>query len=253
MKVEILKQAENEITFAVDEIGPALANAIRRAAMFEVPTLAIEDVYFSQNSSVLYDEVIAHRLGLVVLKTDLKSYNLPEQCTCKGKLCAKCSVKGILRAKGPVTVYAEDLKFKDPSVKAIYPKTIIVKLMEGQDIELEFSAVLGKGSEHTKWSPCHLYYRGEPEFDAKDADLDKAFENIPSNVAKKSGKTIEILDFTKWLPAYEAVLEKAGVKITNREDKFIFTLESWGQLSSKTIMTEALDVLQEKLKTVKLK
>ncbi len=253
MKVEILKQAENEITFAVDEIGPALANAIRRAAMFEVPALAIEDVYFSQNSSVLYDEMLAHRLGLIVLKTDLKSYNLPEQCTCKGKLCAKCSVKGILRAKGPVTVYAEDLKLKDPSVKAIYPKTIIVKLIEGQELELEFAAVLGQGKEHTKWSPCHLYYRGWPEFDAKDANLDKAFESIPSNVAKKSGRTIEILDFTKWQPAYEAILEKAGVKITNRDDKFIFTLESWGQLSPKVIMTEAFDVLQEKLKTVKLK
>ncbi len=253
MKVEILKQVENEITFAVDEIGPALANAIRRAAMFEVPTLAIEDVYFNQNSSVLYDEIVAHRLGLVVLKTDLKSYNLPDDCTCKGKLCAKCSVKGTLRAKGPVTVYAEDLKFKDPSVKAIYPKTVIVKLTEGQEVELELTAVLGKGLEHTKWSACHLYYRGWPEFDAKDADLDKAFEHIPSNVAKKSGKSIEILDFVKWQPAYEEMLEKAGVKITNREDKFMFTLESWGQLSPKMIMTEAINLLQDKLKTVKLK
>lgn len=253
MKMEILKQAENEIMFEVGGIGPALANAIRRIAMFEVPTLAIEDVYFSQNSSVLYDEIVAHRLGLIVLKTDLKSYNLPEECTCKGKFCAKCSVKGTLKAKGPVTVYAEDLKFKDPSVKAIYPKTVIVKLTEGQDIELEFTAVLGIGKEHTKWSSCHIYYRGWPEFETKDADLDKAFEQIPSNVAKKSGKAIEILDFTKWLPSYEAILEKAGVKIKNREDRFIFTLESWGQLSPKVIMTEALSMLQDKLKTVKLK
>src|SRR3972149_1595116 len=107
MKVEILKQSENEVMFIVEGIGPALANAIRRAAMFEVPTLAIEDVYFNQNSSVLYDEIVAHRLGLIPLKTDLKSYNLPAECTCKGKLCAKCSVKGVLKAKGPVTVYAE--------------------------------------------------------------------------------------------------------------------------------------------------
>jgi len=253
MKVEILKQSENEAIFAVEGIGPALANAIRRAAMFEVPTLAIEDVYFNQNSSVLYDEIVAHRLGLIPLKTDLKSYNLPAACTCKGKLCAKCSVKGTLKAKGPVTVYAEDLKFKDPSVKAIYPKIPIVKLLEGQDIELEFTATLGQGIEHTKWSACHIYYRGWPEFDTKDADLDKAFENIPSNAAKKSGRNIEISDFAQWQLAYEEILEKAGVKITNRDDKFIFTLESWGQLSPKVLMTEALSVLQEKLKTVKLK
>jgi DNA-directed RNA polymerase subunit D len=253
MKVEIIKQAENEVMFTVEGIGPALANAIRRAAMFEVPTLAIEDVYFSKNSSVLYDEIVAHRLGLVPLKTDLKSYNLPSACTCKGKLCAKCSVKGTLKAKGPVTVYAEDLKFKDPSVKALHLKIPIVKLLEGQELELEFAAVLGQGKEHTKWSSCHLYYRGWPEFDTKDADLDKAFASIPEDIAKKSGRSVEILDFAKWQPAYEEILEKSGVKITNRDDKFVFTVESWGQLSPKTIMTEALDVLQDKLKTVKLK
>lgn len=253
MKVEIINQKENEIMFTVEGIGPALANAIRRAAMFEVPTLAIEDVYFNKNSSVLYDEIISHRLGLIPLKTDLKSYNLPSECSCKGKLCAKCSVKGTLRAKGPVTVYAEDLKFKDPSVKALHPKIPIVKLLEGQEMELEFAAVLGQGREHTKWSSCHIYYRGWPEFDAKDADLDKAFASIPENVAKKSGKNIEILDFTQWQPAYEEILEKSGVKITNRDDRFIFTVESWGQLSPKTIMNEALTVLQDKLKTVKLK
>jgi len=253
MKAEILKQSENEITFVVEGIGPALANAIRRAAMFEVPTLAIEDVYFNKNSSVLYDEIVAHRLGLIPLKTDLKSYNLPADCTCKDKLCAKCSVKGTLKAKGPVTVYAEDLKFKDASVRAIQPKIPIVKLLEGQELELEFAAVLGKGLEHTKWSSCHVYYRGWPEFDAKDADLDKAFENIPSNVAKKSGRTIEVLDFAHWQIAYEELLAKSGVKITNRDDKFIFTIESWGQLTPKTIVNEALNVLQDKLKTVKLK
>ena len=253
MKIDVLKQSENEVVFVVEGIGPALANAIRRTSMFEVPTLAIEDIYFSKNSSVLYDEIVAHRLGLIPLKTDLKSYNLPAECTCKGKLCAKCSVKGVLKAKGPVTVYAEDLKFKDPSVKSIYGKIPIVKLLEGQDIELEFTATLGQGKEHTKWSACHAYYRGWPEFDTKDADLDKAFEHIPSDAAKKSGRTIEILDFIKWQQSYEEMLEKSGVKITNREDKFVFTLESWGQLSPKTIMTEALNVLQEKLKTVKLK
>ncbi len=55
----------------------------------EVPTMAIEDVEFRKNNSILYDEIIAHRLGLVPLKTDLKSYNLPEKCKCKGEGCAR--------------------------------------------------------------------------------------------------------------------------------------------------------------------
>jgi len=253
MKIEIIKQKDNAVQFVVEGVGPSLLNALRRAAVYEVPTLAIEDVYFAQNSSVLYDEIIAHRLGLIPLKTDLKSYNLPAECTCKGKLCAKCSVKGTLKAKGPVTVYAEDLKFKDPSVKAIHGKIPIVKLLEGQKIELEFTAVLGQGAEHTKWSPCHFFYYGWPEFDTRDADLDKAFQSIPGNVAKKSGRNIELQDLENWQPSYEEVLEKNGVKISYRDDKFIVTLESWGQLSADKIMSEAVKSIGAKLKAVKLK
>jgi DNA-directed RNA polymerase subunit D len=253
MKISVLKQEDNEITFEIEGAHPSFLNALRRTSMYEVPALAIEDVYYTKNSSVLYDEIVAHRLGLIPLKTDLKSYNLPSECSCKGKLCAKCSVKGSLKAKGPATVYAEDMKFKDPTVKAIYPKMIITKLLEGQEIELEFVAVLGKGMEHTKWSGCHVYYRGTPAFDTKNADLDKAFENIPANVAKRTGKAIEITDYSKWLPAYEQALEKNGVKITNSEENFILTIESWGQVAPEKILNEAVSILQQKLKEVKLK
>lgn len=253
MKITVLKQEDNEVTFEIADVGPSFLNAMRRAAVFEVPTLAIEDVYFTKNSSVLYDEIIAHRLGMMPLKTDLKSYDLPADCACKGKLCAKCSVKGSLKAKGPATVYAEDLKFKDPTVKAIYPKMIITKILEGQEMELEFTAILGKGIEHTKWSACHFYYRGWPDFDAKDADMDKAFEGIPADVVKRSGKTIEVLDFSRWLPSYEEMLEKNGVKIKNSESRFIVTVESWGQMAPEKILDEAVSILQQKLKEVKLK
>jgi len=254
MEINVLNHAENEITFVVDKTTPAFANAVRRAAMFEVPTLAIEDVYFSKNSSALYDEMIAHRLGLIPLKTDLKSYNLPEECTCKGKLCAKCSVKITLKAKGPATVYAGDMKFKDPGVKPIYAQMPIVKLLENQEIALEATAVLGKGKVHTKWSPGHAYYRGFPEFTAtKDADMKAISEQIPEDIMKKDGREFEIKDFSKWNEGYEHILKKHGVNVTNRENKFIFTLESWGQLKPTEILTEAVGILQAKLKDVKLK
>ena len=65
MEIKVLSQAENEVVFVLDKTNPAFVNAIRRAAMFEVPTLAIEDVYIVKNSSALYDEIIAHRMGLI--------------------------------------------------------------------------------------------------------------------------------------------------------------------------------------------
>lgn len=252
-EIKVLNQMENEIVFVIDKTTPAFANAIRRTAMFEVPTLAIEDVSFTKNSSALYDEIIAHRLGLIPLKTDLKSYDMPEECTCKGKFCAKCSVKITLKAKGPATIYAGDLKFKDPGVKPIYAQMPIVKLLENQEIVLEAVAVLGEGRIHTKWSPCHAYYRGWPEFTVT-KDADKAvLEKIPEDVLSKSGKELEIKDFDKWNESCEHLLRKAGINVTNREDKFIFTLESWGQLKPAEILTEAVGILQAKLKEVKLK
>lgn len=254
MDIKVLSQTENEIKAIIDKTMPAFVNAIRRTAMFEVPTLAIEDVYFTKNSSALYDEIIAHRLGLIPLKTDLKSYNLPEDCSCKGKFCAKCSVKIMLKAKGPVTVYAGDLKIKDPDVKPIYPQILIVKLLENQEIELEAVAILGKGKVHTKWSPCHVWYWGWPEFTiTKDADLKAALEKIPEDVLKRNGRELEVKDFGKWTEAYEQILQKHGIDVTHREDKFIFTLESWGQLKPAEILTEAVRILQAKLKEVKLK
>jgi len=250
-ELKVLNQTENEIVFILDKTTPAFANAIRRTAMFEVPTLAIEDVSFTKNSSALYDEIIAHRLGLIPLKTDLKSYNLPEECTCKGKYCAKCSVKITLKAKGPVTVYAGDMKIKDPAIKTIFAQMPIVKLLENQEIALEATAILGKGRIHTKWSSCHAYYRGWPEFAAtKDAEK-SVLEAIPADVFEKS--KLEIKDFGKWNEAYEHILRKANFTVANREDKFIFTLESWGQLKPSEILTEAVGILQAKLKDVKLK
>jgi len=251
--IKILSQAENEIVFVADKITPAFANAIRRTAMFDVPVLAIEDVYFTKNSSALYDEIVAHRLGLIPLKTDLKSYNSSDECSCKGKLCAKCSVKINLKAKGPATVYAGDLKVKDPDVKVIYPQMPIVKLLEGQEVELEAVAILGKGRKHTKWSACHIWYRGWPEFTiTKEADLKAATEKIPLEVLKKDGRDLEVKDFSKWLDSYEAILRANGIRIENREDKFVFTLESWGQLEPAAILTEAVSILQSKVKEAKL-
>ncbi len=250
---ELLNQSENEMVFVANKTTPAFVNALRRAAMFDVPVLAIEDVYFTKNSSALYDEIIAHRLGLVPLKTDLKSYNLPEDCSCGGKLCAKCSVKITLKAKGPATVYTGDMKIKDPAIKAIYPHMPIVKLLDGQDIELEAIAILGKGKTHVKWGCCHVWYMGWPEFTiTKDADIKSALEKIPEDVLKRDGRSLEVKEFSKWTDAHEQILRASGVEIKHAEDKFIITVESWGQLRPAEILTQAVGILQSKVKEAKI-
>ena len=72
MSIKILSKSNEKVTFIIDKITSELANSLRRAAVFKVPTLAIEDVYFTENNSAMYDEQIALRLGLIALKADGK-------------------------------------------------------------------------------------------------------------------------------------------------------------------------------------
>ncbi|MFH1788607.1 MAG: DNA-directed RNA polymerase subunit D, partial [Candidatus Altiarchaeota archaeon] len=123
MNVTKMKKDGERISFTVTGITPQIANALRRAVISEINAMAIDEVTFLDNNSILNDEVLAHRLGLLPLKTDLKTYNMVQDCTCKGKGCAKCSCAITLDVQGPKTVYAGDLKSKDPKVVPVHPKT----------------------------------------------------------------------------------------------------------------------------------
>jgi len=223
MKITKIKSKGNNTKFVLDKSTFGFANSLRRAIMFEVPTLAIEDVYFVDNSSALYDEIIAHRLGLIPLTTDLKTYKLPDQCTCKGKGCARCEIKLTLRAKGPKMIYAKDLVTTDKHVKPVYPEMLIVELLETQEIELEAVAKLGCGSDHVKWNSALAYYVKHP---TKKVDVSK-------------------------LENYDVWMQQN--KDSGEDDKFIFVIEPWGQLSAKDIMKEAAKIIQTKLTEVKLR
>jgi len=95
--MKIIKKTKEKVE-SVAEIDESLANAIRRSAN-EIPVLAIENLEIHKNDSVLYDEIIAHRLGLVPLEMK-KGMKLPSECSCKGKGCSKCQVKLKIVGKG---------------------------------------------------------------------------------------------------------------------------------------------------------
>ena len=85
MDIDVLSNKGNKLSLVVKDINPAIANTLRRLCSVEVPVLAIEEVNFIKNGSALYDEILAHRLGLIPLETDLKAYNIKEKRTCKGE------------------------------------------------------------------------------------------------------------------------------------------------------------------------
>ncbi|MEM5820948.1 MAG: DNA-directed RNA polymerase subunit D [Candidatus Aenigmatarchaeota archaeon] len=158
MEVKILERNSDEIKIKVTNIVPSIAAMIRRSIIAEIPTMAIEWVDFYKNDSVLPDEIVAHRLGLIPLSFDKKIHTLPNKCECGGKGCPRCQVKLYLYKKGPGYVYSGDLKTSDESVKPIYDKIPITYLNEDEEIELEAIAQLGLGKEHAKWQAGNCGY-----------------------------------------------------------------------------------------------
>ncbi|MCD5409211.1 MAG: DNA-directed RNA polymerase subunit D, partial [Methanocellales archaeon] len=153
MDVEIIEMSDRKIKFILSGVSPAFANSLRRSMIAEVPSLAIDDVNIYENTSVLFDEMLALRLGLIPLTSDLESYVSPPECSCEGG-CPRCQVSITLSVEGPKTVYSNELKSADPKVAPVDDNTPIIELKKGQKVVLEAIARLDRGKTHAKWQPA---------------------------------------------------------------------------------------------------
>lgn len=244
MEIRVIENSKDKgkLSFLLKDSSAVFANTLRRLITDEVPVMAIDEVEFRDNSSILYDEMVAHRLGLIPLKTDLKSYKLVEKPEDRESL--KCIVKLVLKAKGPCTVYSGDLKSKDPEIVPVDKGFPIVKLLKGQSLELEATALLGRGREHTKFNPGHVYYRYKPVIEigsVKNPEevVDKTHGTV---FAIKGGKLEVVKDnlFSVDLAGAAEEISQGAIKEGHDSD-IIFTIESWGQLSCKEMVLRALD------------
>lgn len=209
------------------EANESLLNALRRSVA-EIPTLAVDEVEIFKNDSALYDEVLAHRLGLVVLKTE-KSMG------------AKTKIDFKLSKTGPCTVYAEDL---EGSTDIVYPKTPITIIGEDSKVELVATAVLGKGIEHTKYTPGLVYYRHILEIKSS-SDIDKIIQKSTSGLIKPEKKS------TKWFcdlnDAEINEIENIDKEAIKDSDEMLLIIESYGNMPAKDILSGAADALSDNL------
>lgn len=250
MDIKVLNKNNGKIEFLLKGVNPAIVNTLRRIVTSEVPSLAIESLNVIKNSSAMYDEVLAHRLGLVPLTTDLKSYTLRGECKCKGKGCALCRLNMKLEAKGPCMVYAEMIKSRDSKVKSVYPKMPLVNLLKGQELKLEMTAVLGQGKEHMKFSPGLMFYRGYPSVKAS-GDIKNAEEVAkicPVKILEWKDKKIRVKDVEKCVLCNACVeVSNGAVEVKGSDEDFIVTVEPWGQLKAKAMLNEAVKIFDKKL------
>lgn len=252
MKINVMSQEDNKMKFLIEGTTPSFINTIRRISTVEVPTMAIEEVAFTKNSSVLYDEMLALRLGLVPLSTDLKTYKKPADCKCEGKGCNACQAKLTLSAKGPCIVYSGELKSKDPKVKPVIEDIPIVKLAENQELKLTATAVLGTGKEHSKWTTGLMVFQGYPEIkivSGKHKDAAEIAAVCPRKVLEVKDGAVKVANLEA-CNLCRACQEKSPEVITvnGSTENFIVTMESWGQLSPKEILMESISIMTDKLK-----
>jgi len=198
--VQVNSMGEDEMEFEMKGTGPAIANAFRRILIAEVPTMAIEKVYVANNTSVVQDEVLAHRLGLVPIAADPRLFAYWSEgspytesnsvvfslsVTCRKERAADTGEE----RKVHENVYSSDLtwmpggsdwppeneaKFTNfghdqselhpQGFKPVQGDILLARLRPGQTIDLQCVCVKGVGKTHAKWSPVGTaWYRLQPE------------------------------------------------------------------------------------------
>ena len=256
MEIEFSSLDDTLARFTLAGASPAFANAFRRAMIGEVPTLAIEDVRIYDNTSAFFDEMLAHRLGLIPIKTDLSTYSTQENCTCGGAGCPGCTVTFTLSVEGPKTVLSSDLIPQDPKATPVYDNIPIVKLAKGQKLVVEARAVLNTGREHAKWQPTLVCgYKNYPEVSISETcdACGNCVDECPRGVLATKGKKVEIAEgklpdcsmcrLCERACMASGIGDEPAITISAETDRYIFVVESDGSLPVKEIMERALQYI----------
>ena len=262
MEIEVKSQSDNEIVFIVRDAEVPFINAIRRCAMVNVPKIAIEDVNIIRNDSAMFNEVLAHRLGLTPLVSDLDALEglpLPEDDEWED---FNSGILFSLNEVGPKVVYSKDLISSDSKIKPVYETIPLVKLKEDEEIIIEASAKVGYGKEHAKWMPTTVCaYKQYPEItfnDDEEIDYDCALA-CPRGILKsdrrsKKIKIVEEFEDSPLIGVENCTMCKSCVRasangyinVGYHENDFIFRIETDGAMPPKEVLLKACDVLGEK-------
>ena len=146
MEMKLIKKEDRKIKFTLKGVDPAFVNGIRRAIQTHVKNFAVEDVNVYENTSVIFNEMLAHRLGMLPIQVDTKTYKKKDKVTL------------MVEKEGPCTVYSKDIRSTDPKIEVVDKKIPIVKLGKNQKVKIEMDAIVDSGKTHSKWIPGIMSY-----------------------------------------------------------------------------------------------
>ena len=145
MEIEILKKDEIELKFLVKGISVPLVNALRRIFISEMPSIAVDYLKFYKNNSPVFDEIIAHRVGLIPLNNASEIYITPEECGWKK---GENAQSHYLLKNWPLHSILQRLSFRRSRYISIFGDIPPTKLGEGQELKFDAVARLGTAEHH---------------------------------------------------------------------------------------------------------
>ncbi|KAJ2702884.1 DNA-directed RNA polymerase core subunit rpc40 [Coemansia sp. IMI 209128] len=283
LDIKIVHLTPTEIEFDLIGVDASIANALRRILLADIPTMAIETVYMINNTGIVQDEVLAHRLGLVPILANPEDFNWKraedpptDQNTVVFKLFVECFKNQNAAADETdpnkkyigSSVYSSQLvwdpkgdqatRFADAPVRPIHDDILITKLRPGQVINCEMHCQKGVGKDHAKFSPvATASYRLLPDIQilqditGDDAELFRScFPPGVVEIVNEGGvRKAKVVNARKDTVSREVLRHKGfegKVRLTRVRDHFIFNVESTGAIRPEVLVSKALDVLIEK-------
>ncbi|XP_053613926.1 DNA-directed RNA polymerases I and III subunit RPAC1 isoform X1 [Plodia interpunctella] len=284
-RIVIVRMDNFEMEFDLIGIQPAFANAFRRLMLSEVPSMAIEKVMIRNNTSIIQDEVLAHRLGLIPLKADPRLFEYrPEDAsegtefdTLEFTLKVRCSnnksqPKDSYRSEDLYenhSVYSSQMKWqpignqasvhKEADVGPVHGDILISKMRPGHELDLQLVAVKGIGKDHAKFSPvATASYRLLPEISltrevsgSEATLLQTCFSPGVIDIHSDGRAYVKEARYdmcSRNVYKYNEI--KDAVILSRIRDHFIFNVESVGAMPPNVIFVEAVKILRDKCKSL---
>ena len=266
MQIEIVEMEDRKARFILRNSSPAMANALRRTMLQDIPKMAIDKVEFHlgpimqddkeyESVTSLFDEIIAHRLGLIPVPTN-DQFTFQKDCSCGGVGCPGCTIMYSLNKVGPGTVLSGDLMPLGDSTLKVKDEAIpIVELTDTQAVLIYATAVMGTAKQHVKWQAAFgVGYSYMPTVTIKAdkagvAEVQEAAASYPGLFKVEGGKLVvdDIYRACTYGKAVEQdpVLQNA-VTVEWDDTAFVFKYETDGSLTARQVLDKAVEILEQK-------
>jgi len=262
LRIDMKRMDPDVVEFDLIGVDAPVANALRRILISEVATVAIESVILTQNTGVIQDENLVHRLGLIPLCIDPDQVPFTKNCI-KTEEPIIFSLRQKCTTQETLSVYSRDLiwepcneaqraKFAGREPRPVDGNILITKLARGQEIIAECYCAKGYGKEHAKWQPVNpVWYRLLPDIKVQNvsgADAETLRDRCPKKVFDIEDGHAVVKNARACSTCRECLdaIPDGRVDLGKIKNHFLFTVEATGQIPAPELIPKAINRLKEK-------